>query len=481
MADAENPKTSDDVLAQKQAMCAVDHPPETDRNPCKFPDLLFAIAWLFSVVTMVVLAFVYGWTELGTVDYNNSGEKKRSVRRVMTIFIVAFLFALILAQLVMHVMMRFGGMMIHASLFTVEALLLVAGFVAINRARWYVAFFLLFWGFLAVCFHCFCRNRIEFAAATLHVGCEIVLAYKVLQLVAFIGCVVAVGFFFIFALAIYGFYNFQKHKHKSDNQIAFVLFLLILIFFWTQQVFRYITIATTGGTAQAWWYGRLPTSGRHPAVDSLARNCTYNLGAICFGSAFVAVIETLVVVVQWIKQKAKDYPGGCCINCCLSCVQCCLGCCESIMDYFNTFCFVYVGIHGYSYLYAGKQVVNLFSTHGLTAIGNDYFVNIIFFWNSLAIGLVTALFGVGLVQYGPDDWHKGTAAAEVIVGLFCGFGGLLIASIVFSLIDGANKATLVLFAENPHVLEHMHIDDYNRLSKVWTLLGKDVKDEEEKK
>lgn len=217
----------------------------------------------------------------------------------------------------------------------------------------------------------------------------------------------------------------------------------------------------------------------HPALDALARNSTYNLGSICFGAFFVAIVETITAVVQYIKKKSKEYPGGCCISCLLSCVTCCLACCEAILDYFNSFAFTYVGIHGYSYLYAGRQVVELFSMHGLTAIGNDYFATVLFVVNSLAIAVVSAMFAIFLVRLGPSDWSKGASSAEIVAGLVCGIGGYCIATIVFSLVDGANKATLVLFAENPHVLEHTHQADFDRLSKVWSLLGKEVDDDEE--
>lgn len=164
---------------------------------------------------------------------------------MMKIFILCFLFSFALAQIVMHIMMRFGGLMIHISLLLVESLLVLTGAVCARLSYWYLALFFFACAALAILFHYFARYRIAFAAATLHVGCEIVLNYLMLQLIAFIGVLVAVGFFFIFALAIYGFYNVKTSKSASAKEIVLPILVFILVFFWTEQVFRYITIATT--------------------------------------------------------------------------------------------------------------------------------------------------------------------------------------------------------------------------------------------
>ena len=101
----------------------------------------------------------------------------------------------------------------------------------------------------------------------------------------------------------------------------------------------------------------------------------------------------------------------------------------------------------------------------------------LFFFFSVAIGLATAALGVSRVIYGPDTWSEGINQAEVVVGRICGVGGYFVAHTVYALVEAANKAVFVLFAENPHVLEHTHEADFGRLSRVWHLLGHDITDE----
>mmetsp|Transcript_10638 Transcript_10638/g.43025 ORF Transcript_10638/g.43025 Transcript_10638/m.43025 type:complete len:494 (-) Transcript_10638:329-1810(-) len=479
--DEEAPKGELDAMEKAATRGRISHPPEPDRNPCKFPDLLFAVAWIGAVIAMVAIAIEYGWNDVGSAEYDDDDEKHRKhrVKRLVKIFILMFVFALLLAQLALSIMMRFGGSMIHASFVMMEAVILAAAIAGIEVERYYLAGFCFFVLALLVLFHCCAWTRIRFAAATLHTGCEIVLAYPLLELAAFFGCVVAVFFFFIFAIAIYGYWNYKINEASSKQGVVIVTLILFLILFWTQQVFKYIMIATTAGTAHSWWYGRLPTIRDHPTLGALARASTYNLGAICFGAFFVAIVETIMVCVAWMRRTAKRSPGGCCVNCILGCVACFLGCCEALLEYFNKYAFVFVGIHGYSYLYAGKQVVDLFSTHGFTVVGADFFIDMVFFVFQICIGVTTALFGVLLVQRGPDDWTKGTSKVEVFVGIAGGLGGLFIAGVVFAVVDGANKAVLVLFSENPHVLELAHPDDHKRLSDSWGLVSKSIKHDDD--
>ena len=475
--DAERPS----ILEQKRSMRAIDHAPEIDRNPIKFPDLAFAIAWIGAVVAMVSVAFEYGLEGVGdhVEDYDDD-EKKKAVKHLSAILIFAFLFALVCAQVSMSIMMRFGGVMIHVGLVVINAFLILAGVMAVEELYWWCGIILINLGFLGCAIHWCIRKNIAFASACLHVGCEIVMDFKLLEAAAFAVSLLGTGFFFVFGLASYGYYSYQQDSVDDDDdadglRLSLAIFVFLFIFFWTQQVFKYIITATTADTAQSWWYG-LEDQG-HPTLHALARTTTYHLGSVCFGAFFVALVEALVSVLTYLRRHAEKYPGGRCVSCVLWVATCCLKCCENVLDYFNKYAFVYVGIHGYSYLYAGRKVVALFATQGFAAANNDFLVEMLFFFFSVAIGLATAALGVSLVIYGPDTWSEGINQAEVVVGLICGVGGYFVAHTVYALVEAANKAVFVLFAENPHVLEHTHEADFGRLSRVWHLLGHDVTDE----
>jgi hypothetical protein len=59
------------------------------------------------------------------------------------------------------------------------------------------------------------------------------------------------------------------------------------------------------------------------------------------------------------------------------------------MEYFNKWAFVYVGLYGYDYCTAGKNVFTLFKARGLTSILSHNLVGRCLLLISISIGLIT--------------------------------------------------------------------------------------------
>ncbi|KAJ1444742.1 plasma-membrane choline transporter-domain-containing protein [Pelagophyceae sp. CCMP2097] len=459
-----------DPVRAASATAKVEHPQEADWNPIKVPDIAFELAWLTCVIGTIAVACKYS----GAANFDDD-SKKRTVARMLPVIVIVLCSALAASSASLLLLLRLGTYAVHATLLVANGALVLAAVFAFSQELWFASAFLCGAALLGVTFWYCSRHLAGFASATMHVATDVVLAYPLLQLLGFLSALCAVLFFFASATAMLGY---SRRTDKSGDKDAggdtAVLFLLAFIFFWTCEVFKYALVSTTAGAAHAYWYGRRASLKRHPVLDAGLRAVTSNLGAVCFGAAVLAVVEAVLVVVHFLKRKAREAEGGCCVSCLLGCVGCCLGCCGAVMDYFNKYAFVYVGIHGYSFLYAGRQVVGLMSQQGMTAIGMDYFVETVLSLFAVGIGLLNAVFGLWLVRDAPDSWTEGLDHPDVVVGLIAGIGGYAVAQVVFSLVEGANKATFVLFLENPDVLAVTHPDMCTHLAKNWKLLGHEV-------
>lgn len=130
----------------------------------------------------------------------------------------------------------------------------------------------------------------------------------------------------------------------------------------------------------------------------LCSSCTSSLGSICFGSLLVAFIQAL----RTLANSAQNDSEG---NNCLVCIaQCILSILESILEYFNKWAFIYVGLYGYGYIEAGRNVMQLFQNRGWEAIIADDLVS-----NCLALSslLVAGLTGCcGLILKERVDWYN---------------------------------------------------------------------------
>ena len=71
--------------------------------------------------------------------------------------------------------------------------------------------------------------------------------------------------------------------------------------------------------------------------------------------------------------------------------ECILGCLQSLMEYFNRWAYVYVGIYGYNFTRAGKAVFELFKQRGFDAIINDDLIGNVLGFAALGIGTVCLL------------------------------------------------------------------------------------------
>ena len=76
---------------------------------------------------------------------------------------------------------------------------------------------------------------------------------------------------------------------------------------------------------------------------SLCSALTTSFGSICFGSLIVAIIQTL----RELASQAQNQREGNILACL---AQCILSCIESLVEFFNRWAYVYVGLYGYSYL-----------------------------------------------------------------------------------------------------------------------------------
>lgn len=465
---AEEEKSVDeDELERAKAMGVLTHDSDSLRNPCHCPDALFAIAWGICFLASLMCCFEYGWTAMSEAEYDDDDEKKEeAVGNLAKVLIAQFCVALGIAEVGLFVM--FTKYAIHCSLIFTEVILLLSAAFAAHYTYWYTA---MLFAFLALCCLLFQTNSlrsIQNASATLGVACKFLRSQPVLIILAFAGSFVAMLMLFVCALAVFAVYHYKISKKNTDRSgLSVSMLLLILIFLWTARVTKYVTVVVTAGTAKWWWSNEKP-AGR-PAVTAFFRTWMFFFGSVCFGALFVDLFDFAMMILRKSREWADRYPNGLCASCLVAWCACCLGACQGACDVVNSYAFVFVGVHGYSFLYSGKQVIAVFHKMGRKANETEIFADYVLFWQSLAVGLAAAVFGLYMVIHGSDTLSSGTNKAEVIVAFIGFFGGMAVASVVFALITGANKAITLQFSDTPRVLALAHPDEFATLATVWQL------------
>mmetsp|Transcript_33652 Transcript_33652/g.77658 ORF Transcript_33652/g.77658 Transcript_33652/m.77658 type:complete len:140 (+) Transcript_33652:1217-1636(+) len=127
---------------------------------------------------------------------------------------------------------------------------------------------------------------------------------------------------------------------------------------------------------------------------------TYSFGSVCFGSLLAAIVEALKKLVQMERNENND----CQVLLCL--IQCILQILEDIIEYFNKWAMVYVGLYGFGYLDAGKNVIALFKARGWTTVITDDLGSRAISFLALVLSLFIGGLGLVLQKLNPDLYQE---------------------------------------------------------------------------
>jgi len=246
--------------------------------------------------------------------------------------------------------------------------------------------------------------RIPYTAANLTTALTAVQANLGLILVAYKFLAVA------FAWSLLWFAGVGQILSAEEVNLA-VFFVLMLSFYWVHQVLTNLVHVTTAGTIGTWWFVPAEASSccSRGLRDSVGRATTYSFGSICFGSLLVAIIQSLRALASATRDNRDTQLLSCIIDCILACIQ-------EIVEYFNEWAYVYVGLYGFPYLEAGKNVLQLFQHKGWTALITDNLCDRVLLITSMGIGLLTGFLG----------WFVAAADPNILasIGIDDGAGGV---------------------------------------------------------
>mmetsp|Transcript_6694 Transcript_6694/g.9365 ORF Transcript_6694/g.9365 Transcript_6694/m.9365 type:complete len:580 (+) Transcript_6694:50-1789(+) len=456
----------DDAMKRAKESAAVQHPSIPQKNPCLCPDVIFALGYGLSFLGTLSVAFTYGWTDMSEANYDDD-DKADATANLAKVLFSQLLFAAALANIFQFIAIRIGHLAIHCSLISTEVVLVLSGAFAAHYLDWYLCLILLIVAVIMIIFHANSCYSIELASTTFEVATKFLRVEHFLEFLAFVGSIVSTVAIFTTVYAIYALWHY-KSTRKNENRSSYSLsmFLLICVFYWTAQLMKYITCSVTGGVAKFWWSQEIPPIGK-AAPNSLFRAWLFNFGSLSFGSLLVDFFDSIMSAFQMIIRFGERFPNDKCASCLVASCVCCLGGCQNGCDTFNPYAFIYIGQHGYSFLYAGKTAAALFQKQGHHAYDTENLSDYVFFWCALGIGLASSMLGLWMVNHGDSEYSRGTNNAQAVVGFVGFFGGTAVANQVFGLLRGANKSMVLLFCEQPRVLALTFPDYFGTLATVW--------------
>jgi hypothetical protein len=431
---------------------------ETQETRCRDP--IFAVLLYANVIAIVAVAFTYG------PDAVSSNSSNVEYEGYVIATVISALLSLVFAALGLLVLMAIPETLIKVSLI----------FVVIMAGVWAALAFLsgsVFAGIMGIIFFaisiCYARavwSRIPFATINLVTACTAIKANWGVVGYAYIFTALAGLWSVAWAVAFVGVYDQTYTCDDVTNQCTDVnygyLFLLFVAYFFTHQVLQNSIHVTVAGMVGTWWFEPEDASCCcSPSVNnSFLRTITTSFGSICFGSLIVAVIRAL----QMLANAARANDDGNFLVCIAECI---LSCLASIVEYFNKWAFIYVGLYGYGYMEAGKNVFTLFRNRGWEAVIADDLINNTLFLISVIMGGIMG--SIALIISLVSDLFEDAGGNEKGIAFALGFViGLVMTSIAMSTIASAVNAIIVLFAEAPAEFQQNYPDLSNRMRQTWS-------------
>lgn len=431
-----------------------------EEQPKQCQDIWAAILGVGNFIAMIVVAIMYGQEAWNAVvndsDYQYSG--------IVYMVLICGAIAVVLSGLMLVIMMAIPTFLIKFSLIFVVILggvLAVFSFIAGN----------IWGGIIGVIFFliglCYARavwSRIPFASANLLTGCTAIKQNSGSILVSFIFLVLAFVWSLIWGMGVSGVDD-QVWALQANGSYKInygILFGLLLSFFFGHQIIQNSIHVIIAGCVGSWWFSPEDNGCCGAAVTGgTCRALTTSFGSICFGSLVVAIIQALRALANEARNNGDAGIFACIAECILACLQ-------GIVEYFNKWAFIYVGLYGYSYVNAGKNVITLFKNRGWEAIIADDLVSNVFFLLSLVVGGLVALAGFLIAKYTDFIQSSGIDSTQTLVGSGIGFVvGLVLCSVLMSTIASSVNAVIVLYAEAPAEFESNYPELSNQMRAAW--------------
>jgi len=252
-----------------------------------------------------------------------------------------------------------------------------------------------------------------------------------------------------FGWSCFWFMGFSSSLNSNNTGI---LFLLLLSYYWVHQVLSNTVHVTTAGTVGTWWFVPGEANGCWSSAikDSFWRATTYSFGSICLGSLLVAVVQALRALAHQARQNEDMQLLACLVECILACIQ-------DIIEYFNKWAYVYVGLYGFGYVQAGREVVQLFQNKGWTVIITDDLTDRVLMMVSIGVGVLTGFAGLAITLADQSIFGNLNVENVPAAGFLVGFlVGVVFSSILMSVVGSAINTVIVCFAESPAEFEVNH-------------------------
>lgn len=140
--------------------------------------------------------------------------------------------------------------------------------------------------------------------------------------------------------------------------MQYMLWYHLFGFLWANALINAVSMCTVAGAVSAYYWARHkkigPVSegamGENPIRTALYCCFRYHFGSLCFGSAIVAIVQFVRILLMYIDRQTKDLQKtNIAIKIFMKAVHCCMWCLEKIIKFVTKNAYIVVAMKGTSF------------------------------------------------------------------------------------------------------------------------------------
>ncbi|KAF9430060.1 hypothetical protein BGZ94_008494 [Podila epigama] len=217
--------------------------------------------------------------------------------------------------------------------------------------------------FLSVIY--FRRQHIARTTAIIELACEILKDNPDMFFVSFGLMVVHVVFTAIWLLFFARVFLVGHIESSTGGSAAYLIFM----FMWTSAVLSNIQRVTLSNVVSKWYFHRHEPFAYHSSKTTepaLINATTTSFGSVCLGALFIAIVQFAVFALSRTAKKLKDHSFPLFVFIATSCRVI-----QSLIENFNNYTLIYVGITGESLFAAAHSASRIFHRNLMWGLISD--------------------------------------------------------------------------------------------------------------
>ncbi|KAJ3051707.1 hypothetical protein HK097_007273 [Rhizophlyctis rosea] len=235
-------------------------------------------------------------------------------------------------------------------------------------------------------------------------------------------------------------YEDPKTSHKME-------WFHLFGFLWSWAFLIGLSQLTVAGAFAIWYWTldkrRVPS---FPVVRSFYRSVRYHLGSIALGSALIALVQIVRLLLLGITRQVKATQNKV-AKYILMCVQCLLGWLQKLIKWINKNAYIEIAIRGRSFCTSASAALGLVIRNVLRLVAVDWVGDFILFLSKIAITVATGVCAYYALQY-QVSIGKLTLQFPLIVAVIAGAEAFVVAQIFMGVYEMGIDTIFLCFLED---------------------------------